>query len=364
MAQHNTDYGLVYDDEGKICVTKRTDIIPFSGVTSYAVETGTTNYVLFPVSFSTSPAGVSIEYLDDYTAKVTVTDATQITETTDILFNGGRTVDANTTVTVSEYVESTNTSNILPRIYGFGVMTDHEGKRYYKTITYSSSWQFRVGVRILTTAVNGDYIIVSYPQIEIKPFASSFVIGTRPNGRLVVPLEKLGFNPATDDWVVQYWKYPVATRTNDLTDYNLCSIGKYTSDKSQGYIWWGKERGSNVFRIVIVYNDSTWGSASSPSFDPAWYFRNWHHEVFLKHGSEMQYWIDGTLQSQLALAKPLLNNFVVGLTLGGYAHVPANNSYIANECYGFYTDQWTPEYIQEIYQQRNGFFVPPKAVIV
>ena len=361
MSKITTDYGLVYSTDGDLCVTKRTDIVPFPGITSYAVETGTTNYVLFPVSFSTSPAGVSIEYLDDYTAKVTVTDATQITEDTDILFNGGRTVDANTTVTVSEYVESTNTSNILPRIYGFGVMTDHEGKRYYKTVTHSSSWHFRVGVRILTTAVNGDYIIVSYPQIEIKPFASSFVIGTRPNGRLVVEPEDLGFNPGTDDWVVSYRKYPIATRDNTLTQQNDCSFGAL----NQGYyITWGKERNSNYFRIYGSYSDGTHFFANSPTFNPDDYFRHWHSEVMLKDGGVLEYWVDGVLQCQLTLTKSLSNYSNIGLSLGGIRGSEPDNSLIANITYGKYTDQWTPEFIQEQAAMTQGYYVPPKAVIV
>ena len=45
MALHKTDYGLVYDDEGSLCVTKRTDDVPFPGTTAWAVETGTTNEV-------------------------------------------------------------------------------------------------------------------------------------------------------------------------------------------------------------------------------------------------------------------------------------------------------------------------------
>ena len=230
MAQTKTDYGLIYNTDGSVCTTVRQDQTPFVGVNSFAVETATTNYVQFPVSFSTSPAGVSIEYLDDYTAKVTVTDATQITKVTYIVFKGSLTADANTTVTVSEYVENTNTSNILPRVAGFNIMTDHEGKRYYKTVTHRSSWHFLVGVQIRPTAVNGDYIIVSYPQIEQKPFASSFTVGSRPEGRLVIPVEDLKFDIANDDWVISYWKYPVATHDNTQNGYNICSLGQWTSE--------------------------------------------------------------------------------------------------------------------------------------
>jgi len=301
--------------------------------------------------------GVSIEYLDDYTAKVTVTDATQITKDTDIIFKGGRTVDANTTVTISEYVESTNTSNILPRVPGFGVMTDHEGKRYYKTITHSKSWLFQVGVRILTTAVNGDYIIVSYPQIEIKPFASSFVIGSRPNGRLVIPVEDLKFDIANDDWVISCWKYPVATHTNGLNGHSINSFGRYTSGNTEGYIWWGKENNANTFRINALYNDGTNVSDISETFDPNWYFKNWHYEVILKNTNTIEYWVDGNLECSLNLTKDLNNNFTVGLTMSGYGGQNPSNSLITNLLVDKYTDKWTPEYINYIYKNKIRFNV-------
>lgn len=424
MAQHNTDYGLVYNDDGSLCVTKRTDIIPFSGVTSYAVETATTNYLApHAWEFDSEQTLFYPEYLASgktwadcwdekqkaYVGGHNLTCYRILTRSIDL----GSIRAAGTKITLSwkhkgylyfiilshsldnTTFTSWNSEDTLEfkgdssfrlwersglHIRINGKLTEYYGQpeqlldRWYDVeITYTLpsdtryirlNWDFYMAYQ-----ANGGLGVLGYirqPQLEIKPFASSFVNGSRPTGKLVVPLEKLGFNPATDDWVVHYWKYPVATRTNDLTGYNLCSIGRYTytSDNSEGYLWWGKQGGSNVFRIRVVYNDSTVAFALSPSFDPAWYFRNWHHEVLLKHGSEMQYWIDGTLQIQFALAKPLLNNFVVGLTLGGTSGIYTDNSYIANACYGFYTDQWTPEYIQEIYQQRNGFFVPPKAVIV
>jgi len=49
----------------------------------------------------------------------------------------------------------------------------------------------------------GTFYLYDY-QLEKKPFASSFVVGSRPKGRLVIPKENLMFNPATDDWVIAY----------------------------------------------------------------------------------------------------------------------------------------------------------------
>lgn len=423
MAQHNTDYGLVYSDDGKICVTKRTDIIPFSGVTSYAVETATTNYLaphawefdseqtlFYPYQLASGKAWADCwdEKQKAYVGGAGLTCQRILTSSIDL----GSVKAAGTKITCSwkhkGYLRSIELSHSLDNItftswssadtlevkgdssfYYFsnnflfikidGKITHHEGgqpeqllDRWYNVeITYTLPsdaryikfyWNF-----YYADQANGGLGVLGYirqPQLEIKPFASSFVNGTRPTGRLIVPKEKLGFNPATDDWVVHYWKYPVATHDNSLNGSNGFDLGHMSSGRVYGRIWWGKEPNYNRFLLYIIYNDNTVGATRSLTFDPAWYFRHWHHEVLLKHGNEMQYWVDGTLQIQMALAKPLLNNFINGLTVGSSWEDGGHNSYIANLCYGKYTDQWTPEYIQEIYQQRNGFFVPPKAVIV
>lgn len=387
MSKITTDYGLVYSTDGDLCVTKRTDIVPFPGITSYAVETATTNLIGHTNGRFNSVSGggttpPTVELVSMKTPwgneawKVTI-PANNNTGTNGCnVKTNNFTMVANTYYSYFTYVlfeGSSEPSDIIIRPWG----TEGLLAMSLDTSKNIGNWQYFSSESVLTHYTGGENFIyyvndtstvartfyIAVGQFEQKPFCSSFVNGSRPAGRFVRPLNLLGFNPATDDWVVHYWKYPVATRTNDLTGYNLCSIGKSTSDNSQGYLWWGKQGGSNVFGIRVVYNDSTSAIASSPSFDPAWYFRNWHHEVLLKHGSEMQYWIDGTLQVQFALAKPLLNNFVVGLTLGGSATAPADNSYIANVCYGLYTDQWTPEFIQEQAAMTQGYYVPPRKVI-
>jgi len=422
MAQHNTDYGLVYDDDGKICVTKRTDIIPFSGVTSYAVETATTNY-LAPYAWEFD-SGQTLFYPEELASGKTWADCWDEKQKA---YVGGqnltcyliytRSIDlgsvraAGTKITLSwkhkgslwhftlshsldnttftswnsadtiEYKEDSSfkrweaggihikidgksteytgqPEQLLDRWYDIEITyTLPSGARYIKLV-----WDF-----YRADQANGGLGVLGYirqPQLEIKPFASSFVNGSRPDGRLIVPKEKLGFNPATDDWVVHYWKYPVATHTNGLNGYSINSFGRYTSGKTEGYIWWGKENNSNIFRLNVVYNDNTSEAVGSTTFDPAWYFRHWHHEVLLKHGSEMQYWVDGILLIQMALTKTLLNNFTLGLTINGYGGGNPCNSYIANLCYGKYTDQWTPEYIQRISAMTSTFYVPTKRVIV
>ena len=382
MAQHNTDYGLVYNTDGDLCVTKRTDIVPFPGITSYAVETATTNYWnndITDYAYNIRSGSVTFEntvYNGRPALKCIVTGTDPFIQ---IAFkhsagniNPGDTYTASIGVAalsseITGLVDTAAYVYFTKSDFGGFLRLDHDwgkaGNRIYATYTRPTDDTTVSFYACVYLRAAGTFYLYDY-QLEKKPFASSFVNGSRPNGRLVVPLEKLGFNPATDDWVVHYWKYPVATHTNDLTGYNLCSIGKYTSDHSEGYIWWGKMTGTNVFRIEVVYNDSTVGSVTSPSFDPAWYFRNWHHEVMLKHGNEMQYWVDGIQRIAFTLAKPLLNNFTAGLTVGGSDDVLyPENSYIANLCYGLYTDQWTPEFIQEQAAMTQGYYVPPRKVI-
>jgi len=423
MAQHNTDYGLVYDDEGKICVTKRTDIIPFSGVTSYAVETATTNYLaphawefdseqtlFYPNTLASGKTWADCwdEKQKAYVGGHNLTCYRICTRSIDL----GSVQAAGTKITwswkhkgyllfivLSHSLDNTtftswNSADTLEFKgdssfhYWEGASGLHikiDGKRteynyqpeqlldrwYDVEITYTLPSDTRY-IQLLwdfykAYLANGGLGVLGYirqPQLEVKPFASSFVNGSRPNGRLVVEPEDLGFNPGIDDWVVHYWKYPVATLNNSLTSYNCFVIGHYTPDYTQGYILWGKNTNKNQFILAAHLSDNTRSNSYSSIFDSDWYFRHWHHEVLLKHGNELQYWVDGTLQIQVSLTTTLNSNFILGMAVGGDDINQPHNSYIANLCYGKYTDQWTPEYIQEIYQQRNGFFVPPKAVIV
>lgn len=379
MAQHNTDYGLVYDDESKICVTKRTDIIPFSGVTSYAVETATTNLItdINPINWRKSD-GVTVElttgkYMNMPVYKVTLpeTSGTFISYDT-IDYTDGEWLTASVYIKPVQY-SPTRRPSLYLREYNFGtVYTSQLFPTAMNTwsrmeVSFQFSGTGTIHVLLYTPIATNDIPNIFYmtmPQVENKPFASSFVNGSRPKGRLVVEPDDLGFNPGTDDWVVSYRKYPVATRNDILTDYNFFSFGRYTSGNTEGYILWGKENNSNIFRLKVVYSDNTGEGVGSTTFDPAWYFRHWHHEVLLKHGSEMQYWVDGILLIQMALTKTLLNNFTLGLTINGYGGGNPCNSYIANLCYGKYTDQWTPEYIQRISAMTSTFYVPTKRVIV
>jgi len=149
----------------------------------------------------------------------------------------------------------------------------------------------------------------------------------------------------------------VATHTNGLNGHSINSFGRYTSGNTEGYIWWGKENNANTFRINALYNDGTNVSDISETFDPNWYFKNWHYEVILKNTNTIEYWVDGNLECSLNLTKDLNNNFTVGLTMSGYGGQNPSNSLITNLLVDKYTDKWTPEYINYIYKNKIRFNV-------
>jgi len=419
MAQHNTDYGLVYDDEGKICVTKRTDIIPFSGVTSYAVETATTNYLapyawefdsgqtlFYPEELASGKTwadcwdekqkayvgGQGLTCFQIYTrsidlgsvraagTKITLSwkhkglfEWVQLSHSLDnVTFTGWSPADTLEFKGDSSFYSLTTTALLVIRIDGKNTRFDGQPEqlfdRWYDVeITYTLpsdtryikfQWNFHKAYQ-----ANGGLGVLGYirqPQLEIKPFASSFVNGSRPTGRLVVDVEDLGFNPGTDDWVVSYRNYPIATYNNTLTGWNLSAFGH----NSEGYhFWWGKNGDVNQFKLTAHYNDGTVVSASSSSFNSDDYFRHWHSEVILKNDNILQYWVDGVLQCQLPLTKSLPNYGIRGLQLGTIWNTVCNNLFV-NIAYGKYTDQWTTEYIQRISAMTSTFYVPTKRVIV
>lgn len=418
MAQHNTDYGLVYDDEGKICVTKRTDIIPFSGVTSYAVETATTNYLapyawkfdseqtlFYPYQLAEGKTWADCwdEKQKAYVGGQGLTCWNIETRSIDL----GSVQAAGTKITLSwkhkgylwyivlyhsldnttftswnsadtlEFKGDSSLRNISDGLYINidGKSTDRYGQpeqlldRWYNVeITYTLpsdtryiklTWNF-----FEADQANGGLGVLGYirqPQLEIKPFASSFVNGTRPAGRLVVDVKDLGFNPGTDDWVVSYRKYPIATRNDTLTRYNETSFGVATTG---GCIWWGKRGDYNIFHLAYRDINNSSIEVTSGNFDPDWYFRNWHSEVILKHEGVMEYWVDGILQCQLSISTAINHNFTLGLAIGGSTGTDPSNSYYTNITYGKWTSQWTPEYIQRISAMTSTFYVPTKRVIV
>jgi len=421
MALHKLSYGLIYNDNGSLCVTVREDDVPFPGVRSFAVETSTTN--LFGQYANTFDANQTIFYGSTYyngNTWQTLWDSNEnayhgghgitvyqiYTKAIDLGFT--TTEDTEITITWEQkaylwffiaYYSSDGTNftawnkdtaytvtkyHNCSLAYWEGTAGLHlqvDGRRldrsnppnYWKRIGVT----FRVPANTRYVKFLWDFYYASYFntqggwmrnfQLEGLSFPTSFVVGTRPTGKLYFPLSQLGFDPANDEWVIAYWKKPISGHNNTQSGYNTCAIGYYTADRSVGYLWWGKENNSNVFRVNVVYSDGTVGSIGSPTFDPNWYFNNWHFEVLRNANGTLEYWVDGIKRCSITLTKPI-KAFTEGLYVGGSKYAPAQNALIANLYWGKAKDSagnliWTDDYIQTLYNARQPFAIPPKLPI-
>jgi len=247
MAQTKTPYGLVYNDDGSLCVTYRDDVVPFRGVRSFAVETATTNLVTNSpqqppcIIWSTAAYTQTIVTSGNLSGwkKIHITNVGAHSQ---LMHFGTYTHPVNETRTYA--IDAIVPDDFRLEVYDIYENVSPLSKisqyRYAKTWTNTTGANRDTGIFLRTslpanTSGSWDVYVRNY-QIEKKPFASSFVVGSRQTGRLVIPVEDLKFDIANDDWVISYWKYPVATRYDTQNSYNECSLGQPTSGYSKGYI--------------------------------------------------------------------------------------------------------------------------------
>ena len=364
MAQTKTDYGLIYNDDGSVCTTVRPDQTPFPGVNSFAVETATTNLVQNPQFLNGTANYWAYNFSGEGYIEVVnnIMNMHNESGTNFLALVQNFTIDNTKEHTISCRVRSANGKDCPIAVY-FGTEYYNIGtapasgawvtlKRTYvpSELAASSNMHFSIGPN--------KYLQIDWLQFEQKPFASSFVNGTRPNGRLVIPVEDLKFDIANDDWVISYWKYPVATYNDTQNSYNICSLGQ----SSKGYIWWGKRINLNKYYLEVALNDATSiGNISDNTFNPTDYFSHWHYEVLKKQGKVLSYYVDGVKQIEYTIPadKELRTPFDVGLNLGGYTLnniFRPTNALIANVGNGkLKPGEFTDEHIQAIYAANKAF---------
>ncbi len=391
MALMKEQYGLVYNTDRTLCTTYRDDVVPFRGVRSFARETATTNLlgntVFDTAIFTETPlgAGTRLNHLPGkglYGSMLT--RATKSDNMGDLYISAARGI---LTFFVPQ-AGKTYTYSVYARLYGkpsdqpfylcyydgntfpinVGLLTP-EWKRYSYTFTvspeYTDGWFCIYNLLPHSSVEVGSGFEICLPQLEEKPFASSFVAGSRQTGRLVISVEDLMFDIANDDWVISYWKYPVATHDDTQNGYNICSLGQGTSGYSKGYIWWGKASSTNKYYLYVILNDATSiGNISDNTFNPADYFYHWHYEVMKKRGKVLSYYVDGVKQCEATIPadKEIQTPFDVGLSLGADVFRPTN-ALIAAPYYGYNSATWTDEYIREVYEAQIPFAVSNKLSI-
>jgi len=390
MALIKEPYGLVYNTNGSVCTTVRPDQIPFPGVNSFAVETATENLIQNP-SFETKTGWYSFpnsyniwtdekSLFGSHCLKRSRLDTSDTSN--DFAFQKIYNLQSGVAYTLSAYVNVTKYIQGLFQIYGQIIYTDSTAQSIPR-ISYNSitnGWVRKdvtfipdpnktidfIYVFIHGMYSGGNFFGEAYVdgiQLEKKPFASSFVVGSRQTGGLVISVEDLMFDIANDDWVISYWKYPVATRDDTQNSYNECTLGQWTDNKTKGYITFGKNKNMNKYHLGVILNNATYiGNTSYNTFNPTDYFYHWHYEVLKKQGKVLSYYVDGVKQCELIIPadKEIQTPFDVGLSLGGatdsnifYPH----NALIAAPYYGYNSATWTDEYIREVYEAKIPFSV-------
>ncbi len=222
MPQVKKPYGLVYNTDGSLCVTYRDDDIPFPGVRSFAVEEATTNYWnndITDYAYKINSGDVTFEntvYNGRPALKCIVTGTDPFIR---IAFkHSAGNINPGDTYTASIGVaalnsEITGLDDTAAHLYftksdfsGFA-RPDHNwgkaGNRIYATYTrpidgtdgFTTSFYACVFFKEAGTFYLYDY------QLEKKPFATSFVDGSRPNGNLRIPVDLASM----DDFVLSFW---------------------------------------------------------------------------------------------------------------------------------------------------------------
>lgn len=90
----------------------------------------------------------------------------------------------------------------------------------------------KISARILFGSDIGDWVEVDKYQIEQKSFATSFVDGTRGDGRLYYPLDKVLRNRSA--WTIAFWLRPLGVPSNGNTPI-FWNIGEYSDPITEDY---------------------------------------------------------------------------------------------------------------------------------
>jgi len=237
MALHKTDYGLVYNDDGSLCVTKRTDDVPFPGTTAWAVEEGTTNilqqnknaYVLWGVEYTElSPFGFKAILDGDTDNWYYVRwDLNLETGTYVIHFiaDGSEMIQGYFRLCIGKVSGGNYPQDYLPTQMVVNPTTQNEKRTFTFTVTDNTD---ATRIVFFKTHNGGGTIYIKQLQLEEKPFATSFVEGTRPTGKLSKPVSK-NENMVIAGWVKCYapstaqWKRIFSFE--DTTDSNRIACG-------------------------------------------------------------------------------------------------------------------------------------------
>jgi hypothetical protein len=198
-------------------------------------------------------------------------------------------------------------------------------KTYKKTIVCSAAGYFSPLLYQFTGDNNNlSDLYIESVQVENKIFGSPYVLGSRPASYLVYNFNaSIGLDWA-GDWSICYWKKPVGTHTDGFDGYSIESLGANSNTVGGGYIWWGKDNGSNTI-----------SQATPSTFVVSDYFDKWHMVSLVRSGTTVTIttWSVGnqthvrTVGYSTANTNYMVNQYGYDFKLGGWDNNNPTNAF-------------------------------------
>ena len=169
------------------------------------------------------------------------------------------------------------------------------------------------------------YVLYRNPQFIASPFERPFINGNIGDGKLEFNLHRSIGLDWSKDWSIVYWKKPIGTHTNDLSGYNIESLGCNSNSVGGGYRWWGKDATSNAYHV---------SGMGSQSFSPTDYFGKWEMVSIVKQGNTItwKFWREKDVvmfqqTASISTANYFVTQYGYDFKLGGWDNNNPPNTY-------------------------------------
>jgi len=255
-------------------------------------------------------------------------------------------------MTVSWYVKGVGNTigkNVRAHCYATdGTNTISTGTIYtltseWQRITHTLEWTYDTEATTLAGYARvegieiGDYFLVCMPQMEKKRFATSFVDGSRQEGRLVVHQSGLE--------LIHFWAKFKGIGTGNFV---FCTV--YSYDVSGNKLWIDPDgylnyrQGSSDITTSIQIQEDVW-------YMFVWDLKN--NRLFVGNASDSD---DIHFINHSTNITVNGDEVTLGCNSGGsFGYSVVGSTLLANVVFGYNADYWTDSYIQEVYNARAPF---------
>jgi hypothetical protein len=385
MGLVETDYGLIYNTDGSLCVTVRDDDVPFVGARSFAIEESTSNIVPHPYysdkqynhayDANNGPTKATIYYYDNggynnlpYRSLIRTVGGDLGSLAADHKYFS---IEENKTYTVSAYMKANqNNVNVGQKVLSLSregyndyiihddIILTTQWKKYHYTFTATSD---QVSTSYFNASVinNNNNLPLEVDwccfQIEVKSYATSFTPNTRP-----APQFRISNKDYKTKGVISFWyKFTASSHSESKYWYIINSFPNDTYNVV-GSFYWEFASSSSTGQFVIKGDDGS-GNTVDHRFSYTETFNTWHLATIIYNVDEgwIKLYRDGTYVNK--------NTGFVGFVADDYWYFGDTGSVldrnsncllISNLLISEYNpDIWTDSYIQAIYQAKKPWMV-------